>query len=125
MGYFEKRKSQRWYNNNFIAYYLLDENDKIISEGFGKTKNISDVGLLLVAGKIIESDYILIAATDERENIIEMKGKVCHSRKNDETGVIYTGIEFVGDEDKRSQFAKHLKKVHRMNRDACSLSVGF
>ena len=87
MGYLDKRKSQRAYTNNFITYCLLDENDKICSEGFGKTKNISDLGLQMVTDKIIESDYILVVATDERDNIIEMKGRVCH-RTMDETGVI-------------------------------------
>ena len=39
-------------------------------------------------------------------------------------GTIYTGIEFVGDDEKKSQFAKHLKKAHRMFHDSSSLSVG-
>ena len=78
----------------------------------------------MVTGKIIESDYILVVATDERNNIIEMKGKVCHSRE-DKTGVIYTGIELVGDDEKKSQYTKHLKKAHRMFQDSSSLSVGF
>ena len=124
MSYLEKRKSQRWYSNNFISYCLLDENDKIFGEGYGKTKNISDVGLQMETGKIIESDYILVVATDERNKIIEMKGKVCHSKK-DETGVIITGIEFVANDDKKSQFAKHLKKAYRMNKDSSILRGGF
>lgn len=124
MDYLEKRKSPRVDTNNFISYYLLDENDKIYSEGFGKAKDISDEGLLMVTGKIIESDYILVVATDERNNIIEMKGKVCHSRE-DKTGVIYTGIELVGDDEKKSQYTKHLKKAHRIFQDSSSLSVGF
>ena len=116
MGYLDKRNSQRWYSNNFISYCLLDENDKIFGEGYGKTKNISDLGLLMETSKIIESDYILIGTTDERNKIIGMKGKVCR-RTMDGTGVIYTGIEFVGDDDKKSQFAKHLKRAYRMNQD--------
>ena len=55
MSHMEKRRSPRLDTNNFISYYLLDENDKIYSEGFGKTKNISDVGLLMATGKEIES----------------------------------------------------------------------
>ena len=124
MSYLEKRKSQRWYSNNFISYCLLDENDKIFGEGYGITKNISDVGLQMETGKIIESDYILVVATDERNKLVGMKGKVCHSIK-DETGVIITGIEFVDDDDKKSQFAKHLKKAYRMNKDSSILRAGF
>jgi hypothetical protein len=124
MGHIEKRRSPRLDTNNFISYYLLDENDKIYSEGFGKTKNISDVGLLMVTGKEIESAYILIVATDEKNNIIEMKGKVCHAKK-DEAGVILTGIEFTGDKQENAQFATHLKNAYQMTQDSSSLSVGF
>ena len=122
MGQFEKRRFPRVDSNNFISYYHLDENDEIYSEGFGKTKDISDVGLLMVTGKIIESPYILIVATDEKHDIIEMKGKVCHSKK-DETGVIYTGIEFIADDDYKSHFAEQLRKMHRSIQDSSSLSV--
>ncbi len=124
MGYLEKRRSPRLNTNNFISYYLLDENDKIYSEGFGKTKNISDVGLLMVTGKEIESAYILIVATDEGNNIIEMKGKVCHAKK-DASGVILTGIEFTGDDRAKAQFALHLKNAYQLTQDSSSLSVGF
>ena len=112
MGFIEKRRSPRVDIDTFISYYLLDENDKIFKGGFGKTKNISDVGLLIVTSEKIETEYILVAITDGRKTIIEMKGKVIHSRK-DKNGNIYTGIELIGDDDKKSEFAKLFKKAHR------------
>ena len=124
MGFLEKRRSPRVDIDTFISYYLLDENDKIFKGGFGETKNTSDVGLLIVTSEIIETEYILVAITDGRKNIIEMKEKVIQSRK-DKNGNIYTGIELIGDDDKKSEFARHLKKAHRMFQDASSLSVGF
>ena len=36
----------------------------------------------------------------------------------DETGLIHTGIEFVGDDKKKSQFAKHLIKAHQFIQDS-------
>ena len=122
MGYLDTRKASRSDTNNFILFYLLDENDKIYSEGMGKALNISRGGLLMVTGVIIESDSILIAASDERDNNIEIKGKVCYSKKV-KKGTIYTGIEFVGDEKEKSYFVQHLKEAYRMNQDVSSLKV--
>ena len=116
MASFEKRRSSRVDIDNFISYYLLDEDDKIFKAGFGKAKDISNVGLLIVTEKMIETDDILVAIIDERNHIIEMNGKVRHSRK-DKNGESFVGIELIGDDDKKSEFAELFKKVHRRNQD--------
>ena len=95
MDYAEKRKNPRLETNNFISYYYLDENESIISEGLGKAKDISKNGLLLVSGKLVESNKILMVSTDEKDNIIEMKGKVVYSQKT-VSGSFHTGVEFLG-----------------------------
>ena len=81
MSYSEKRRYPRFDTDNFISYYLVDENGKIYSEGLGKSKNISKKGILLVTGKLVESNYILILAADEKNNIIKMQGKIAYSKK--------------------------------------------
>ena len=58
--------------DNFISYNLLDEDDKIFKAGFGKTKNISNLGLLIVTDNMIEANDILVAIIDERNHIVEM-----------------------------------------------------
>ena len=110
MSYIEKRRFPRMDYNRVISYYLLDENEKVVSGGIGEMKNISYVGFMMVTNKIVQSEYILFVFRDEENNVIEMKGKVNYSRK-DKTGVIYTGIGFVDDDYKKSQFAKHLEML--------------
>ena len=102
--------------NNFVSYYLLDENDKIFHGGFGKSKNISDVGILIETSELIKTDFVIVAIIDEGNNFIEMKGKVRHSRK-DKNNVIYTGIELIGDSEKKSAFAMLFKSAYRSNKD--------
>ena len=53
-----------------------------------------------------------------------MQGKVRHS-KMDETGLIHTGIEFVGDDEKKLQFARHLIKAHQFIQDSNILGDGL
>ena len=108
LDYVEKRRFPRTDANRLIPYYLLNKDDEILNAGLGTMKNISDVGLLIVTDKLIESDYILILAADENSKIVEMKGKVSHSRK-EKTGQVYSGIEFLSDDDNKSQFAKYLR----------------
>jgi hypothetical protein len=124
MGYSEKRRSTRLDTNNFISYYLLVEGKIIYRENFGKAKDISDYGLLMETVSIVEADYVLVMAADEKSNTIAMKGRVCHSKK-DQNGVFYTGIEFVGDDERKSKFAKHLKRTHQMLQCSSILSVLF
>ena len=112
MIYLEKRRSQRTDVSQIISYYLLDENEKILSAGVADTINISDVGLLIATSKMIQSQYILIVIRDGRNKVLEMKGKVSHSRR-DQSGQIYTGIEFIGDDSQKKQFTKHFKKLRR------------
>ena len=116
MATLEKRRSPRVDVNNFVSYYLLDENDKIFHGGFGKSKNISDVGILIETSELIKTDFVIVAIIDEGNNFIEMKGKVRHSRK-DKKNVVYTGIELIGDCEKKSEFAMLFKSAYRSNQD--------
>jgi hypothetical protein len=116
MATLEKRRSPRVDVDNFVSYYLLDENDKIFHGGFGKSKNISDVGIQIVTSEIIEADFVIVAIIDEGNNFIEIKGKVRHSRK-DKNNIIYTGIELIGDNDEKSEFAMLFKSAYRSYQD--------
>lgn len=122
MSYSEKRRYPKIDTDNFISYYLVDENGKIYSEGLGKAKNISKKGILLVTGKLVESNYILILAADEKNNIIEMQGKIAYSKKDD-SGVFFTGIEFLGNVKENYLFAKSLLKTYRISQNSTSLTV--
>jgi hypothetical protein len=122
MSYSEKRRYPRLGTDNLISYYLVDENGKIYSEGLGKAKNISKVGILLVTGKLVDSNYILILATDEKNKIIEMKGKIAYSKKDD-SGLFFTGIEFLGNAEENYLFAKSLLKTYRINQNSTTLTV--
>jgi hypothetical protein len=108
MDYTEKRQYPRLEANRLIPYYLLDKGGKILIAGLGKAKNISEVGLLMVTNEIIESEYILIVTGTEFDNVIKLKGRVVHSTKS-KTGEIYTGVEFVGDDDIKLKVAEILK----------------
>ncbi len=109
MIYLEKRRFQRTDVDRIISFYLLDENEKIVSAGVAEAMNISEVGLLMVTDKKVQSEYILIVIRDDRNKVIEMKGKISHSRK-DKTGKIFTGIEFIGEESQKTRLANRLKR---------------
>ena len=72
--------------------------------------NISEVGVLMMTEKSIQSEYILFVIRDGKNKVIEMKGKVSHLRK-DKTGKVYTGIEFIGKDVEKAHFTNHFKKI--------------
>lgn len=110
MIYLEKRRFPRSDVDRIVSYYLLDENEKILNAGVAEIINISEVGVLMSTDKKIESEYILFVIRDGKNKVIEMKGKVSHLRK-DKSGKILTGIEFIGEDSEKTNFADHLKKV--------------
>ena len=110
MSYLEKRRFPRKDAYHLISFYLLDENENIVDAGVGETENISDGGLQIVTNKVIQSQHILLVIRDEKRNVVDLKGKVIYSRKNNNDKV-YIGIEFIGEDTKKAHFANCLKKV--------------
>ena len=108
MDYEEKRKYPRMEANRLIPYYLLDEDGKILTAGLGRAKNVSNVGLLMATDETIDTEYILIVTGIDLNNVIEMKGRVVHSTKS-KTGEVYTGLEFIGDDDDKARIADILR----------------
>ena len=110
MTYLEKRRFQRTDADHLISYYLLDENENISGAGAGEAENISDGGIQIVTNKIIQSQYVLLVIRDEGNNVVDMKGKLIYSRKG-KNDKIYTGMEFIGEDHKKTHFAKCLRRL--------------
>lgn len=90
----EKRKHQRISTLNLLYYVCLDENGHHLEQGMGKTLDISHGGILMETHIRIEAKYIMLLALGFEEELVDIKGKVIYSRKN-ESGMYESGVSFI------------------------------
>ena len=107
----ERRKYQRVETQNLISYFSFDETGKLISHGLGIAMDISKGGILLETTNYIKSGLIVLAATDRERNLIEVKGKLAYSKKTS-TGTYFSGIEFIGVNERVTKFIAKLIKEY-------------
>jgi len=107
----ERRKSQRIKTQNLISYFSFDETGKLISHGLGIAMDISKGGILLETTNYIKSGLIVLAATDRERNLIEVKGKLAYSKQTS-TGMYFSGIEFIGVNERVTKFIAKLIKEY-------------
>ncbi len=106
-----KREYPRVETRNVVSYVCVDKEGNEIGEGMGETLNISQGGILLKSASSIESEFILLMSIDLENNIMEVKGKVAHSKK-DKSGKYETGISFLGTHDENIQIIKKFIKTY-------------
>jgi len=100
-----QRKHQRIPSLN-LSYVCLDENNKIVKQGIGRTLNISESGILLETNFPIESEYLVILTIALEEDLLEIKGKPMHTKSN-KAGKFEVGIEFLEPDQDSIQLLKN------------------
>jgi len=112
----DKRKYPRVKTRNIVSYVCLDEKGNEIGEGMGETLNISQGGILLKSAFPIESEYVLLMSIDLENNLMEIKGKVAHSKKEN-SAKYETGIRFLGTHDENIQIIKNFIKTYHSRKN--------
>ena len=111
-----KREYPRVETRNVVSYVCLDKKGTEIGEGMGETLNISQGGILLKSTYPIESEFILLVSIDLENKIMEIKGKVVHSKK-DKSGKYETEISFLGTHDENIQTIKNFIKIYHSRKN--------
>ena len=78
----------------------------------GVVLNVSQNGVLLEASDPVESEYVMLMATDFNNKLIEIKGKIEYCRKN-KSDKFKAGISLQGTHEENVRFVKKLLKAHR------------
>ena len=107
----EKRKDHRVKTQNLISYFSLDKAGKIISHGLGIAMDISKGGILLQTPDAIQSNLIILAATDRKNNLFEVKGELAYSERIF-FGTFFSGIKFIDSNERVKIFIVNLIKEY-------------
>jgi len=94
MAGIERRKHQRFESLNLLSYTCLDENNRALDQGMGRTLNVSKGGILVEAYNPIDPAHTLVLTIGLKDNMVDIKGKVVHSR-TDEDGKVKLGVRFI------------------------------
>lgn len=100
----EKRKHVR-FNSLNLSYVCLDEDDKVIKQGMGRTLNVSESGILLETHFPIDRGHTVTLTLGLGEDLVDIKGRPIHTRTNT-GGKHEVGIEFIDLEQKASRSLK-------------------
>lgn len=112
----DKRKYSRTRTDNLVSYSCLDDEENELSQGIGRTLNISQGGLLLESHTPIETDRILITSVDIKNNLMEINGKVVYCRESG-PGIFHTGIRFLESHEKIRDIVINLIKVYSLQKN--------
>jgi PilZ domain len=97
----EKRKHQRFSSLN-LSYVCLDEDQRAVKHGMGRTLNLSESGILLETHFPIEAQHTVLLSIGLGDDVADVMGRLVHSRAMEE-GVYEIGIEFVNPEENALQ----------------------
>lgn len=90
---------------NLLFYICCDENNNEITQGMGKTLNVSEDGILLETHDPIGANLYVLLTIAFEDNLMDFKGNIVHSRKR-EDGMSEYGIEFVEIDDEKRLFVR-------------------
>lgn len=89
----EKRRHQRFSSLN-LSYVCLDEEQRTIKQGMGRTLNLSEAGILLETHFPISKEHHVVLSIGLGEDLVDLRGRPVHVRATGQ-GTYEIGIEFV------------------------------
>ncbi len=106
----EKRKNARVRTVNLLSYASVDNTGESVEQGMGKALDIGQGGILMETQIPIKSQYILLTATDNKEELIKIKGEVAYCREKS-PDMFHSGIRFIEPDDKIRQVVVAMLKA--------------
>ncbi len=94
----EKRKHSRVDSIYLLSYVNLDENDKELMQGMGRTINVSESGIMLETHVAFNENDTVDVVVGLKEDMVTIRGKVIFTRTT-ETGRYQSGIQFLSIEE--------------------------
>ncbi|MEJ2170000.1 MAG: PilZ domain-containing protein [Desulfobacterales bacterium] len=110
MNDIDRRKYPRVDTSNLLDCCCLDEDGSELDHCLVRALDVSPVGVKIELFQYIKSEFLRLAAIDSDGTLIEIKGRVVHSRKN-EAGSYEMGVCFADTELENTRFALKLIRV--------------
>ena len=122
MTQIERRKHPRVKIFNPISYIGFDADKHILEQNLGIAIDISQTGLLIESTQKVESEYLSLVASNQNNELIEIRAHVAYCRKVD-TGKYHMGMILQGSNDESIQFVKELIRAFHYRKKYIAESV--
>jgi len=119
----DRRKYPRINSSNLITYCCLDENEKELGHYMAQALEVSPVGVKIESTQEIESEMVRLISVDSEDTLIDVKGRVVHSRKT-QTGRYLIGICLAGTQLENTRFVLKLLAVCQQTKQMFHLVKG-
>lgn len=106
----ERRKYPRVDASNLITYCCLDDNENELEHCMARALEVSPAGIKIETFQEIESEMIQLISVDADDVLIDIKGRVIHSRQT-KTGRYLIGASFEGTDLENTRFVLKLLAV--------------
>jgi len=111
-----RRKWDRKETLNVVDYVLLGEDGAFLSRGMGRTRNVSEGGLLLETHRALKEGEEVLITLGLKEDIVRLRGRVVHPAPRTEEYRYCAGVRFthMNKEDRETlkRYIGALKAAH-------------
>jgi len=115
MDFEEKRENPRINSPNLIYFFCNDDDNHQVTQGMGRTVNISEGGMMLETHTPINPSLKISITIALEDDLMDFKGKIVHSLEN-KKGEFLFGIQFLEMNDLKRRFLKqHLIILNEHN----------
>ena len=108
----EKRKTQRIDSHNLLAFSCLDEKGEVITQGMGRTLDVSEGGILLETHSQLDPENQISLTIGMEEDVMDFIGKVAYTRKRGD-GSYETGIQFLDMDKEKSRILRQFAVIFK------------
>jgi c-di-GMP-binding flagellar brake protein YcgR len=78
MEHLKRRRFKRERTLNLVDYIVLGEDGTHLSRGMGRTRNVSEGGLLLETHRPLENGQIVLITLGLKDDLVEIRGRIMH-----------------------------------------------
>ena len=98
----QRRKWDRKETLNLVDYVILGEDGVFLSRGMGRTRNVSEGGLLLETHRALKEGEEVLITVGLKEDMVRLRGRVVHQAPSADEYRHCAGVKFT-----------HMKKEDR------------
>ena len=85
----DKRRTPRVDSPNLLTYVCFDERNSMVSQGMGRTLNVSEGGILLETHVPIDPQHLILLDIALEDDLMQFRGKIAHTRKREDGHILF------------------------------------
>jgi Tfp pilus assembly protein PilZ len=90
----QRRKWDRKETLNLVDYVILGDDGVFLSRGMGRTRNVSEGGLLLETHRVLKQGEEVLITLGLKEDMVRLRGRVVHQAPPTEEYRHCAGVKF-------------------------------